>query len=137
MIKPKRHFRKAVIVQDIYVLSESSSSGDLAFVETYSLKSDNWKTKTQLLYMWYYHHKDKWDFLPDMLFERSDHSAVSMGDKMFIIGGFDQSNYEPPCEVYDKVLDMFSCVQSPGIVYIQEILNQTYCVGNKILLISG
>ena len=51
----------------------------------------------------YYHHEDKWTFLPDMLFERYDHSAVSISDKMFIIGVCDHGYPLLPCEVYDKV----------------------------------
>ena len=63
----------------------------------------------------YNHHEDKWIFLPDMQFGRHGHSAVSMGNKMFIIGGFGQVYITLPCEVYDKVSKKFSCIEPPGI----------------------
>ena len=34
------------------------------------------------------YYKNKWTFLPDIIHERSWHTAVSMGNKMFIIGGY-------------------------------------------------
>ena len=78
----------------------------------------------------------KWTFLPDMQFKRCDHSAVSMGNKMFIIGGFNQTHSKLPCEVYDKVANKFSCIEPPG-VDIRNVVEKAYCVGNKILLITG
>ena len=217
LMKPKGYFGKAVIGQDIYVVSESNSCEDLGIVETYSMKSGNWKSTTQLLHMrynfcvcsfkqnlfiiggnykyenylntclkydvkhnkWssvanineekdqlactvfdgqivisggyysenvyfsfeylesveaYDHHKDKWTFLADMKFGRYGHSAVSMGNKMFIIGGFGQVFITLPCEVYDKVSKKFSCIEPPGIS--TYVVNQPYCVGNKIVLIT-
>ena len=215
-LKPKRHFGKAVIGQHIYSVSESNSSEDLSIVETYSMKSDNWKNTTQLQDMrydfcvcsfkqnlfiiggnykhenylntclkydvkinkwcsianmnerrselacsvfhgkvvisggfsytnWrdygslksvesYDYHEDKWIFLPDMIFERCGHAAVSMGNKMFIIGGFDEGIYTLPCEVFDKFSNKFSCIESP--LRIQDVIEQPYCVGNKIVIIT-
>ena len=88
----------------------------------------------------YDHHEDKWTFLPDMLFERCGHAAVSMSNKIFIVGGFNEGpfkgHYKEPCEVYDKVSNNFSCIESPGKNLIYEV-NQTYSVGNSIVLITG
>ena len=217
MIKPTRHFGKAVIGQDIYVVSKNKSYGDLEIVVNNSLNSVNWKITSQYRNMrcefsvcsfkqnlfiivgtsyisnklldrclkfdvklnkWssitntnerrsktactvfygkivisggfnselvclksveaYDHHEDKWNFLPDMLFERCGHSAVSMGNKMFIIGGFVQGNSTFPCEVYDKISNEFTCIESPGIDMMSKInvMPQPYCVGNKIVLIT-
>ena len=222
MIKPTRHFGKAVIGQDIYVVSKNKSYGDLEIVVNNSLNSVNWKITSQYRNMrcefsvcsfkqnlfiivgtsyisnklldrclkfdvklnkWssianinekrrelactvfdgkivisgeyyrencgdyeylpsveaYDHHENKWTFLPDMQFERSEHSAVSMGNKMFIIGGFVQGNSTFPCEVYDKVSQKFSCIASPGVntMYIRDVVQRPYCVGNKIVLITS
>ena len=59
----------------------------------------------------YDYHEDKWTFLADMQSERSGHFAVSMSNKMFIIGGFGRGKF---CEVYDKVSNKFSCIEPPG-----------------------
>ena len=51
----------------------------------------------------YNHHEDKWIFLPDMQFGRRGHSAVSMGNKMFVIGGNIELPWQrTPCEVLIK-----------------------------------
>ena len=42
----------------------------------------------------YDHYKDKWTFLQYMVEKRSYHAAVSMGNKMFVIGGFDTTSSE-------------------------------------------
>ena len=99
--------------------------------------SGGWNSRSDLKSVEAYdHHDDKWIFLPDMHFERYEHSAVSMGNKMFIIGGFVQGN---SCEVYDKISQKFSCITSPEVdmLYVRNVVNQPYCVGNKIVLITG
>ena len=35
----------------------------------------------------YDHHENKWSYLPDMNCKRCDHGAVSISNKMFVIGG--------------------------------------------------
>ena len=51
----------------IVVTGGSNSDGSLRSVEAYD------------------HHKNKWTYLSDMIAKRYDHSAVSMGNKMFVI----------------------------------------------------
>ena len=71
---------------------------------------------------------------------RCGHSAVSMSNKIFIIGGFNQGNSTLPCEVYDKLSDKFSFIDRPGIKmvkYNRDVVKQPYCVGNKIVSITG
>ena len=83
----------------------------------------------------YDHHEDKWNFLPNMQFERCGHTAVSMGNKMFIIGGVNEKfmmTITVPSEVFDKVSNKFSCIESPR----NYVECQPYCVGNKIFLIT-
>ena len=36
----------------------------------------------------YDYYEDKWTYLADMIEQRSDHAAVSIGNKTFVIGGF-------------------------------------------------
>ena len=78
LIKPKGYFGKAVIGQNIYVVSESKSSQDLTIVETYSMKSDNLKITTHLLHM------------------RYNFCVCSFKQSLFVIGG----NY-----MYDMMLN--------------------------------
>ena len=54
---------------------------------------------------------------------------------MFIIG----CNYTLPCEVYDKVSNQFSSFEPPGrdMMSIQNFIEQPYCVGDKVVLITG
>ena len=47
----------------------------------------------------YAYYENKSTFLPDMIKERSEHSAVSMGNKMFVIGGFKTNS----CEVFNSI----------------------------------
>ena len=44
------------------------------------------------------YYENKWTNLPDMIEERSHHAAVSIGNKMFVIGG----SYTTSCEVFDS-----------------------------------
>ena len=66
-----------------------------------------------------------------------------MGNKMFIIGDSNQSDSDewgmnPASEVYDKVLQKFSSIALPGIgmMSIQNVVEQPYCIGNKIILVT-
>ena len=56
----------------------------------------------------YDYYEDKWTYLPDMIEARSYHSAVSMGIKMFVIGGFYTSN----CEKFDSYSRKFTKINS-------------------------
>ena len=53
LIKPNKHCEKAVIGEDIYVVSATNRSEDLGIIEIYSMKSGNWKSTTQLVDMRY------------------------------------------------------------------------------------
>ena len=84
----------------------------------------------------YDHYENKWTYLPDMQFRRWGHSAVSKSNKMFIIKGISKEYSLLPCEVYDKVSNKFSFIGPPAI-HIRHVVEQPYCVGNKIALITG
>ena len=53
-------------------------------------------------------HENKWTQLPDMLEERSGHGTVSMGNKLFIIGGFHTYTFE----VFDSITNKFTYIES-------------------------
>ena len=36
----------------------------------------------------YDYYENKWTYLPDMIEERHYHASVSMGNKLFVIGGY-------------------------------------------------
>ena len=46
----------------------------------------------------YDYYEDKWTCLPDIIEERCDHAAVSIGYKMFVIGG----QLTTSCEVFNS-----------------------------------
>ena len=75
-------------------------------------------------------HENKWYYFPDMLSPRVNHSAVSIGNKMFMIGG--SKDY---CEVFDSVTRKFTYIKTlPKWVRVEE-LNSSYqvvSIGYKI-----
>ena len=52
----------------------------------------------------YDHHENKWTDLPDMLHGRHNHVALSIDNKMFVIGG----KWNLSCEVFDRVSRKFT-----------------------------
>ena len=52
-------------------------------------------------------HENKWNSFPDMLSPRNNHSAVSIGNKMFMIGG--SSDYS---EVFESVTRKFTYIKT-------------------------
>ena len=63
----------------------------------------------------YDYFEDKWINLSDLIEERSCHAAVSMGNKMFVIGGY----WTTSCEVFDsysrKFTTMNTSINKPAI----------------------
>ena len=83
----------------------------------------------------YDHHENKWFSFPAMLEPRRDHTAVSISNKMFMIGGF---RYKNSCEVFDGVTRKFTFINSPPrwMEYLSP--NRTVCFGNKMCcFVSG
>ena len=75
----------------------------------------------------YDHHENKWNYLPDMIYERQRHGAVSMGNKMFVIGGFNTTS----CEVFDSISREFTATKR--IEVVGRDLLSAVGIGNKIL----
>ena len=80
----------------------------------------------------YDYHEDKWTYLPDMIEERSYHAAVSMGNKMFVIGG----KYTTSCEVFDSRSRKFSNINSDIYPYLEEYYFDALSIGNHIVVIQ-
>ena len=79
----------------------------------------------------YDYYEDKWTYLPDMIEERSLHVTVSMGNKMFVIGGYETIN----CEVFENCSRMFTTINT-GLNYpaIDEWYFEAFCIGNCIVV---
>ena len=91
----------------------------------------------------YDYHENKWTSFPSMLSQRINHTALSIGNKMFIIGG--SSDYP---EVFDSVTRKFTYIENwPKIVRTSEVglyhsfepslyfrLFQTVSIGYKIYI---
>ena len=79
----------------------------------------------------YDHHENKWLYFPCMLTPRINHSAVSISNKMIIIGGSSCN-----CEVFDSVTRKFTYIKSVPKNIKPNSLNQTVCIGYKIYFFS-
>ena len=73
----------------------------------------------------YDHHRNKWTYLPDMIKRRSSHSACSMGNKLYIIGGHNTKS----CEVFDSFSGKFSFIKSAPF---RDYRNKSVCLGYQI-----
>ena len=88
-LKIERYFAACTVFEGKIVVSGGASNETrLSSVESYD------------------HHENKWTNLPDMIKRVCNHGAVSMGNKMYVIGG----NYELTCEVFDSVSRNFTTI---------------------------
>ena len=82
----------------------------------------------------YDYYKNKWIYLPDMINGRINHAAVSMGNKMFVIGG----RITTICEVFDSFSRKFTLIESVfprlSLTFLNFISKAT-CIGNSIIVI--
>ena len=64
--------------------------------------------------------------------ERCDHASVSMGNKMFVIGGYGKST----CEIFDSYSRKFCCLKTCSD-FINNMFNfQALCVSNRIIIVG-
>ena len=61
----------------------------------------------------YDHHEDDWTDLQDIVRERDEHSALSIGNKLFVATGSTWSNRQMSCEVFDSASRQFTEVNIP------------------------
>ena len=73
----------------------------------------------------YCFYENKWKKFPNLMAKRCNHATVSMGNKLFVIGG----NYENNGEVFDSVTNKFVIIENtPGT---NHLIN-AFSIGYKI-----
>ena len=83
----------------------------------------------------YDYHEDRWSHFPSMLLPREKHSAFSIGNKMFMIGGgYDDVEVFNYFEVFDSVTRKFTSIRSLPKWINYSSPNKIVCVGYKIYL---
>ena len=85
----------------------------------------------------YDYHENKWSFFPFMLKPRSNHTAVSINNNLFIIGGYSRRiDVFNSFEVFDSVTRTFTSIKSPKwIEYV--VSSRTACIGYKVYFFIG
>ena len=75
----------------------------------------------------YEYHENKWSYFPSMLNPNYDHTAVSISNKIYMVGGCSYI-----CEVFDSVTRMFTSISilPKWIRYLEP--NQTVCIGYNV-----
>ena len=56
----------------------------------------------------YCFHENKWTYFPNLLVKRSQHTTLSINNKLFVIGGY----YKSGCEVFESTTNNFVFVES-------------------------
>ena len=78
-------------------------------------------------------YENKWNYYPKMNEKRDDHASVSMGNKLFVIGGYHTSS----CEVFDNFSRKFTYIKADIPKYKNTLLSKYRAVskGSFILII--
>ena len=79
----------------------------------------------------YDYYENKWTYLTDMIEERFNHAAVSMGNKMFVIGGDISTNFEVFDSCSRKFTNILSDIKIPDF---REWFFKAFNVGNNIVV---
>ena len=91
----------------------------------------------------YDYHENKWSSLPCMLSPRTNHTAVSISNKLFMIGGcsrracYDNFDVLADFEVFDRVNMKFTSIQRPPMWNNSVLPFQAVCIGYKIVVFQG
>ena len=75
-------------------------------------------------------HENKWSYLPDMIKGRYSHAAVSMGNKLFVIGG----RYTTKCELFSSFSRQFTEIEYSLIPDMRSRYFKAVCTGNYIVV---
>ena len=67
--------------------------------------------------------------MPNTIDNRSNHASVSMGNKMFVIGGY----YTSTCEIFDSYSTKFTHIKSMNIQNY-HFYYEAVCTGQTIVL---
>ena len=79
----------------------------------------------------YDYYENKWYYLADMIEGRRHHASVSMGNKMFVIGGW---NTTSTCEVFDSCSRKFTLIRF--LMKIDYSYIQAVSLGKVIVVFS-
>ena len=111
-LKVGRNCASCSVFEGKIVVSGGYNTGNLKSVEAYD------------------YHENKWTCSPDMINKRACHGQVSMGNKLFVLGGF----YEFTCEVFDSISRKFTSLNK--IVKPEECgcAMSAVCIGYKIII---
>ena len=79
----------------------------------------------------YDYHDNKWNYLPSMTDRRYGHSTVSMGNKLFVVGGYKTSS----CEVFDSKSRKFVILkQVSNMPNFDKNIFKSVCIGDNIVV---
>ena len=79
----------------------------------------------------YDHHENKWSYLPEMNFKRSDHVAVSICNKIFVVGG----NWKMTGEVFDNKSRKFTNIKKEFCrKNLWYFVYSVVCIGCKFMV---
>ena len=81
----------------------------------------------------YDQHENKWADLPGMINGRYKHGAVSMGNKMFVIGGIGTLN----CEIFDSSSRKFTSIKQMRLFNNLKRYTSVVSIGYKILAFTS
>ena len=76
--------------------------------------------------------KKNWIYLPDLIRKRSNHASVSIGNKMFVVGGYNNSSIE----MFESFSRKFTLLNLPSSSDIYHFTVQAISVGYKIVIFS-
>ena len=75
-------------------------------------------------------YENKWSHLADMIEERSSHDSVSMGNKLFVIGGHRTFSFE----TFDSFSRKFCLIKKCPSFMLDIECVQAVCIGNRIVI---
>ena len=91
----------------------------------------------------YDHYENKWTCLPDMIEWRANHSCVSIGNKLFVTAGYNDSIYED-FESYKNTWEVFVSIKKKFTLIgceceVENLAISKYsacCFGDKVVLLN-
>ena len=81
----------------------------------------------------YDYHENNWTHLPDMIEKRTCHASVSMGSKLFVIGGSNMSS----CEILDSFSRKFTYIKTCAELTDKFDGFYAVCICNQIVIFGS
>ena len=89
-------------------MNESRYNAACTVFESKIIVSGGYESKSVEAFDYY---ENKWTYLPEMIDKRCDQAAVSMGNRMFVIGG----SYTTSSEIFSSFSSKFTQINSKVI----------------------